>query len=80
MGNDGETVLWPRRGDRARRQEGPRQKPDVLREHLELGRSLLLGPQPQLVSTAEGLCHSGNGKLAWRHRLDKQEPEKSQFC
>ena len=80
LGKDGEKVLWPRRGDRERRQEGPRQKPDVVREHLELERRLLLDPQSQLVSTAVGLHHSGNGKLAWRHRLDKQEPEKSQFC
>lgn len=79
LGDDGEKVLWPRRGDRARRQEGPGQKPDVGRERLELGRSLLLDSRPQLMSTAERWRHSGNGKVAWRHRLDKQEPEKSQI-
>lgn len=79
LGDDGEKVLWPRRGDRERRQEGPGQKPDVGREHLELGRSLLLDSLPQLVSTAERRRHNGNGKVAWRHRLDKQEPEKSQI-
>ena len=58
LGKDGGKVLWPRRGDRERRQEGPRQKPDVLR-------AFGAGEAPSVGSTAPAGKHSGGAASQW---------------